>query len=164
MTGPAEKVLHVDVELNLNSETVEHLGPQKPLVVEPATSVRDVFALLRERNSGSCLICRDGELVGIFTERDALRLMSGRARLDVPVETVMTRDPKVLAVGDTIGTAIRRMTEGGYRRLPIVDGRGRPVGLVRVSHLVRYLVEHFPSAVYNLPPSPDAVLQDREGP
>ncbi len=154
----------MDVELNLNSEAVDQLAPHKPLVVEPTATLREVFALLRERNSGSCLICHSGELLGIFTERDALRWMASRGKLDVPIETVMTRQPRVLHSGETVGAAIRQMTEGGYRRLPIVDSQNRPVGMVRVSHIVHYLVEHFPSAVYNLPPSPDPALLEREGP
>jgi hypothetical protein len=55
------------------------------------------------------------------------------------------------------------MDEGGYRHLPVVDEGGRPVGVLSVKRIVHYLVEHFPTTVYNLPPNPGAVPQEREG-
>ena len=55
------------------------------------------------------------------------------------------------------------MAHGGYRRLPIVDDQGRPTGIIKVEGIMHYLVEHFPSTVYNLPPNPSVVQQEREG-
>ena len=58
---------------------------------------------------------------------------------------------------------IRRMEQGGYRHLPVVDEANRPVGILSVRRIVHYLVEHFPSTVYNLPPDPRTFPQEREG-
>jgi hypothetical protein len=55
------------------------------------------------------------------------------------------------------------MEEGGYRHLPVVDESSRVVGILSVKRIVHYLVEHFPNTVYNLPPDPNAVQQQREG-
>jgi hypothetical protein len=55
------------------------------------------------------------------------------------------------------------MSKGGYRRLPIVDEAGKPTGILRVKGILRYLVEHFPAVVYNLPPEPHQTTQQREG-
>jgi CBS domain-containing protein len=55
------------------------------------------------------------------------------------------------------------MEEGGYRHLPVVDERERPVGILSVKRIIRYLVEHFPTTVYNLPPDPQAVPKNPEG-
>lgn len=154
----------MDLELNLTTETIEQLRPRDPLCVEPQTSVRDVFALLQEHARGSVCVCRDGVLLGIFTERDALRLMAQGASLDVAVERAMTPRPVTVRLGDTVATAVRKMSQGGYRRLPVVDESGRPVGKINVSQVLRYLVEHFPKSVYNLPPSPQPAMHDREGP
>jgi CBS domain-containing protein len=55
------------------------------------------------------------------------------------------------------------MVSGGYRHLPVVDEEGRPVGVLSVKQIMHYLVEHFPSTVYNLPPDPRVVPQEREG-
>jgi CBS domain-containing protein len=76
----------------------------------------------------------------------------------------MTRDPVTLQHSDTVGTAIGRMSANGYRRLPIVDAAGRPTGVLDVAGVVHWLVQHFPSAVYNLPPVSNPATQEREGP
>jgi CBS domain-containing protein len=153
----------VDLHASLNGESVEAAYPTEPLTVEPDASVSDVFALLKAHNSGKVLICRQGVLIGIFTERDALKLMAKRADLNVPVERVMVHNPVTIRSGDSVSTAIRKMSDGGYRRLPIVDASGRPLGIAGVTGIVHFLVEHFPSTVYNLPPDPQPMMQQREG-
>ena len=153
----------MDIQLNLQSETVDQASPAEPLSVGPETSVRDVLALLKERQVGSLLICRDGVLEGIFTERDALRLMAQNADLNVAIETVMVSGPVTCRTGTTVAAAIQQMSSGGYRRLPIVDENERPIGVIKTSGIVRYLVEHFPSTVYNLPPVTEPSTQQREG-
>lgn len=153
----------MDIQLNLSTETVTQAHASAPVCVEPHLSVREVLQLLKQHRTGSVLICRDGAVVGIFTERDALRLMASHAVLDTPIESVMTADPKTLRADDTVANAITRMSAGGYRRLPIVDEQGRPQGLVKASGVMRYLVEHFPKTVYNQPPVAQTPTHDREG-
>jgi CBS domain-containing protein len=153
----------MDFELNLHVEKVAAIEPAAPLAVEPGTPVRDIMELLKAQDSGSVMICRDGALVGIFTERDALKLMARGADMNVPIETVMSANPVTIRSADAVGKAIKMMSQGGYRRLPIVDDEGRPQGLLKTSHIVHYLVEHVPEAVYNLPPEPDPVMEQREG-
>jgi CBS domain-containing protein len=153
----------VSFESNLKSEPVEAVYPYPPRIVAPTLSVRKAMDDMKACRSGSVLICRDEILVGIFTERDALKLMANSADLDVPLEEVMTTDPISIHAGATVGEAIGSMARGGYRRLPIVDKEGRPVGTVKISGILRYLVEHAPEAVYNLPPTPRPVTQEREG-
>jgi len=55
------------------------------------------------------------------------------------------------------------MEEGGYRHLPVVDETGRTLGVLSVKRIVHYLVEHFPSTIYNLPPDPSVFPHDAEG-
>lgn len=153
----------VNFQLNLNTETVNHANPASPPCVEPHVTVREVMEAMKAERRGCAMICRDGVLVGIFTERDALRLMAADANLNVPIETVMVRNPVTLAARDTVGRAISKMSLGGYRRLPIVDEAGRPVGVLKVPGILHYLVEHFPNMVYTLPPTPHHAMQQREG-
>ncbi len=153
----------MNFHLHLDTETVNHAYPSEPLSVAPTLSVREVLRLMKEYKRGSVLVCQDGILVGIFTERDALRLMAADEGFDKPVGQVMSREPVSVSISDTVGSAINRMAEGGFRRLPIVDPAGRPVGLLKVSTILHYLVEHFPKFVYNLPPKPHHATQEREG-
>ena len=153
----------MELRLNLESDTVEEMHASAPVCVAVETSVRDVLQLLKDDKTGGALVLEKGKLVGIFTERDALKLMAGGGRLDVPIRDVMITQPVSVKVGDSVASAIRKMSHGGYRRLPMVDGEGRPAGTVKASSILRYLVEHFPQSVYNLPPAPDNVNKDREG-
>ncbi|MCH7725571.1 MAG: CBS domain-containing protein [Planctomycetes bacterium] len=153
----------VDFQLNLNTETVDDAFPADPICVQTQTTIREVFEVLKQENRGCALVCQDDVLVGIFTERDALKLMADQANLNHPIESVMRRDPVTLSASETVGKAISKMSLGGYRRLPIVDDEGRPTGLLKVPGILHYLVEHFPSMVYNLPPAPHHSTQQREG-
>lgn len=153
----------MDFQLNLDSETVEHVSSPNPPCVDVGDSVGAVLQVMKDKQRAAVLVCRDGVLAGIFTERDALKLMLPGADLDAPIETVMTRNPESLAHNDTVGAAISKMARGGYRRIPIVDADGRPQGFVKVRTILHHLVGHFPSIVYNLPPAPHHTTETREG-
>lgn len=154
----------MDIGLNLDRESVRSAGLLEPLCVEPETSLRQVIRLLKDRGRGSLLVCRQGRLAGIITERDILRLLASAADLDVPIQEAMSRQPVSLQPDDTLAEAVARMASHGYRRLPIVDSEQRPLGILKVEAIVHWLVDHFPAAVYNLPPVSKPATREREGP
>lgn len=153
----------MNFQLNLSGETVEQAFPRDPICVEPQTAIREVFRVLKERRRGCVLVCQDERLVGIFTERDALQLMADGGDMDQPIESVMHRDVTTLSRSDFVGDAIVKMSQGGYRRLPIVDQDGKPTGVLTSKTILHFLVEHFPNVVYTLPPEPHHSIQAREG-
>jgi CBS domain-containing protein len=154
----------MDLARNLKIDSVSRLHPTPPRQIEAARPVREAVEAMRRDNVGCLLVCEAGRLVGIFTERDLLRrVLAAGKPLTEPVAAVMTRDPVTVRAKDTISTAARRMEDGGYRHLPVVDETGRPVGVLSVKRIVHYLVEHFPATVYNQPPDPTAVPSEREG-
>jgi CBS domain-containing protein len=153
----------VDFQLSLQSEGVGSAYPDQPLAATANESVGQVLQLLRAQRTGAVLICDGEKLVGILTERDALKLMASGADLTTPVREVMSREPATILSTATVADAIRVMAEGGYRHLPIVDSQGKPTGVVAVYGIVHYLVDHFPETVYNLPPDPKAAPREREG-
>ncbi|MCC7474051.1 MAG: CBS domain-containing protein [Pirellulales bacterium] len=153
----------VDFQLSLESEGVGEAYPDQPLATTADSQVGNVMQLLRTNRSGAILVCEDSKVVGIFTERDALKLMASPIDYTKPVREFMSPEPVMLAARATVGEAIRKMSEGGYRHLPIVDDAGEPKGVLAVHGIVRYLVDHFPETVYNLPPNPKANPRTREG-
>jgi CBS domain-containing protein len=172
------EVGRVEFQLNLDAETVAQAYPREPSCVEPTATVRKVLALMKEKKAGAVLVCdprQDGRLVGVFTERDALRLMAcafagaggngdeHAGGLDTPIERVMTASPTTLASTDTVGRAITMMSAGGYRRIPIADSTGKPQGIVEAAGILHYLAEHFPKVIFTLPPAPHHASQTREG-
>ena len=155
----------MDLQRNLTSETVDRTdpAPAQPVCFETTATVRDVLHGLKAERTGAALICRDGVLAGVFTERDGLNLLADGANLDGSIEEVMIPNPITVSPETTVAEAVKKMSSGGYRRLPIVDSDGRPLGLVKVSGILNYLVQHFPNLVYNLPPQPHHATQEREG-
>ena len=153
----------MNFQLRLDAESVEHAFPSDPLAVDPQTSVREVFLLLKDSHAGHVIVGQTGEIQGIFTERDALKLMAEGADLQPPVADVMSADPVTLGTDDTVGKAITIMSRGGYRRLPIVDETSALRGVLKSSGILHYLVQHFPNTIYTLPPEPNHTTQTREG-
>lgn len=152
----------MEVSLKLALEPVSEAEPIEARCVEPATSLADVLGGL-DAQSGGILVCHEGMLVGIFTERDALRALAERTPLDTPVGTLMTVSPVTARSSTSLAAAVRKMAVGGYRRLPLLDDSGRPCGVVTTAGLVHYLVEHYARTIYNLPPQAGAAAE-REGP
>jgi len=153
----------VDFQLSLESEGVGSAYPDQPLATTADDSVGNVMQLLRAQRTGAVVICEGNKLVGIFTERDALKLMASSADLSTPVRDVMSSPPATIASSATVGEAIKFMAQGGYRHLPIVEKDDKPAGVLAVHGIVHYLVDHFPETVYNLPPDPKAAPREREG-
>jgi CBS domain-containing protein len=154
----------MDLAKNLKIDSVSRLNPTPPLQVAPTKTVAAATALMRAEQVGCLLVCDGERLVGIFTERDLMRrVLAAGKPLTLPVAECMTPNPVVVHPKDPIAAAVRHMETGGYRHLPVVDEAGRPLGVLSVKRIVRYLVEHFPATVYNLPPDPGVVPNEREG-
>jgi len=121
-------------------KTLMRQGKDLP-VARDNRSLREVLAGLRKmrRRSGAvCLVDARGRLTGIFTDADLRRLLeAGREEcLDRPIAQVMTRGPKCVRVGDTAADAIQIINRYFIEELPVVDARGRLVGLVDVQDLL----------------------------
>ncbi len=156
--------MSVMLQDSLSQDQVRDLEIGSQTSVLPGQSIGEAIALMRESRVGCVTVEEDTKLRGVFTERDVLkRVLVDGVALNEPVSTVMTADPDLLKTSDTVAEVIRRMHVGGYRHMPVVDGDGSLVGVVSVKRIVQYLVEHFPEAVYNLPPDPAAIATEREG-
>ncbi|HXG12125.1 MAG TPA: CBS domain-containing protein [Gemmataceae bacterium] len=154
----------MDLAKNLKIDSVSRLPLAPPLQVAAGQPIADAVRLMRQERVGCVLVCDGDRLVGIFTERDLMRRVVAEGKpLTGPVAECMTPDPVTVHPKTSIGAAVRRMEEGGYRHLPVVNEAGRPVNVLSVKHIVHYLVEHFPAAVYNLPPDPGMVPHEPEG-
>jgi CBS domain-containing protein len=99
--------------------------------------VRDVVRVMYENSIGSIVIVDDvGRPIGIFTERDLLRLVAQGASLDSPVDTVMSRDLVVVKGVEGVVRAAMLMSEHRIRHLPVVDDEGKLVGVISVRDVV----------------------------
>ncbi len=102
----------------------------------PSATVQDAARIMAERHIGAVLVAVDGRLQGIFTERDVLArvVAAGLDPNDTALGGVMTPNPDTVAPSDSALEALRRMSERGYRHLPVVD-REQMVGIVSIRDL-----------------------------
>jgi CBS domain-containing protein len=139
----------------LLNDTVRLLAPSEPLRLTAEHSVaRAIQMMVQNRRAAVVIVDEHDKLIGIFTERDVLtRVMgAGRVARDTLLREVMTAEPETLRPDDRICYAINRMHAGGFRSLPLVDEAHRPIGIITVNDVVRWLAEIFPEAVLNLRP------------
>ena len=129
------------------------------------TSIGEAALVMKEHRIGCVLVEVEGKLVGIFTERDILTKLVGTGYdpAKVKVDGVMTRDPETLTPDDPIAFAMRLMSVGGFRHVPLVDADRRPIGILSIKDIVEYLVEHIPSEIFNIPPEPGKHARIPEG-
>jgi CBS domain-containing protein len=104
---------------------------QDPFTLPSDESVQHACRRMCERRVGAVLVTDDkGHLVGIFTGRDAVRTLGhGKNLAGTRLAAVMTPNPDTIAPDRTAIDALRAMSDGGYRHLPIV-ANGRILGIV----------------------------------
>ena len=111
------------------------------VTVEPNASVRTAVLRMLEEQVGSVAVCEGGRLVGIFTERDVLRLAGEATSLDeVRVGDVMTTELTKVAPDTSIVDAAGLMAARRIRHLPVVED-DRLLGLVGIRDVLGALVE-----------------------
>jgi CBS domain-containing protein len=110
----------------------EIIRRQNPAMLPATATVREACSLMRDRRIGAVLVTgSDGGLVGLFTGRDVVGRVVAEA-LDAnatPLAVVMTPKPDTLGPAAGSIEALRRMQDGGFRHMPIVDG-AKIVGIV----------------------------------
>jgi CBS domain-containing protein len=152
------------IEGALLSDTIKLLAPSEPIRLTAQTTVHEAVAkMVAQRRAAVVIVDAGGRLIGIFTERDVLTRVVGQGRdaLRTVLGEVMTREPEALSPDDRICYAVNRMNNAGYRTVPLVDADRRPIGIVTINDVVRWLAEIFPEAVLNLRPG-DAIKRPLE--
>ena len=123
------------------------------VTISPDRTVHDAICKMNAYRIGAVVVTDDtGEIQGIVTERDILRMCGERClHLDDPgtagtecpglVRDIMTTDLVITVPGDTVDYAMGIMTKNRVRHLPVLDD-GRLAGIVSVGDAVNaHLVE-----------------------
>jgi CBS domain-containing protein len=109
--------------------------------VRPDDQVRLAIARMLEENVGSVAVCDAEQIVGIFTERDVLRLAGeGRDFHEIRVGDVMTRRLFCAEPDDDLLAVAQLMQEQRIRHVPVVQG-GNLLGILGIREVLRTLVE-----------------------
>lgn len=120
------------------------LEPRKPVTAAPEASVAEAARLMKKGKVGAILVVKEGKLLGIFTERDALfRVMAAQRdpRL-TRLADVMTPRPKTVSPEESFGYALLMMYENGFRHVPVVE-KGKPIGVLSARHALDPELEEF---------------------
>jgi CBS domain-containing protein len=93
--------------------------------VDADKTVVEAARLMMEHNIGALPVLRNGELVGMFSERDIMNrvVAVGRMPGQTRVSEVMTANPRSVSVDETVENCLFLMREFGFRHLPIVEGK-----------------------------------------
>ncbi len=119
--------------------TVEDVMTHAVISVDRGTAFKDIVEELRMWNvSALPVLARDGQVVGVVSEADLLLKPQGTGTAhDTTAEQLMTRPAVTVTKDATIPTAARLMARGHLKRLPVVDGDGRLVGVVSRGDLLK---------------------------
>ncbi|MGH9842693.1 MAG: CBS domain-containing protein, partial [Blastocatellia bacterium] len=148
----------------LSEVKIRHLPLRSPALVERSASIGETINAMKSKRLGCALVCDQGKLVGLFTERDLLNKVIGeQVSYESPVERMMTANPAKLSLDDSVYAAMRLMKDGDFRNIPLVDDQGTAAGVVTVRDLVSYFAEHFPKEALNLPPDTGQTMRHAEG-
>ena len=109
--------------------------------IDANNTVLEAARFMMEHNIGALPVLRNGELAGIFSERDIMNrvVAVGRMPGTTKVSEVMTPNPKAVSVEETVENGLFLMREFGFRHLPITDGK-QLKGLISLRDLLlRYV-------------------------
>jgi CBS domain-containing protein len=116
---------------------VKHIMIEDVVTAKPNITVKDAVRTMREKHVGSIVITDNNEkCIGIFTERDAIRIIASDVPLDTPIEQVMTTNVATIGEEASLEEARRLIISRGIRHLPVVDSKGELVGLFSVRKLI----------------------------
>ncbi len=126
--------MHVAAILKDKGRAVETVTGNVPL--------SEVVRRLSARRIGAIVVCGSrGEVVGIVSERDIVRMLAehGAGALTRSASEAMTTEVETCREADTIDELMSRMTKGRFRHLPVVEGGGLS-GIVSIGDVVKHRV------------------------
>lgn len=98
--------------------------------------------MMADKDVGALLVVDDGNLVGIFSERDYARkvVLEGKSSRDTLVEDLMTREVYSVTPSDTIDDCMGVMSSAHCRHLPVIEN-GQLAGVVSIGDIVNAVIE-----------------------
>lgn len=114
-------------------------------------TVFDALKVMGEKNIGALPIIEEGELKGIFSERDYARkiVLHNKSSHDTLVKDIMTANVITVSPDDTIDQCMELMSNRRIRHLPVVN-EGKVVGLLSISDLVKVIIERQKETIEHL--------------
>ena len=123
--------------MNTDMLQVKHMMLTNVITASPSMTVKQTIKTLYEKHIG-CVVAIDdkNKCVGIFTERDAIRLVAESVNLDQPLDNVMTKNVITIQEDTSINEVRKIVSEHKLRHLPVVNQKGELTGLLSVRDLL----------------------------
>jgi CBS domain-containing protein len=115
-----------------------------PATVSVLGSVEDAIRTMMDKDVGACaVIDEQGIVAGMFTERDILAkfALSGRDATGTPVRELMSPMVEMATEETTPAEAFKVMLERHYRHLPVVDDKGRVLGILSIRNILEARID-----------------------
>ena len=112
---------------------VRHVMVKKVVTAKEGTALQKAIEILHKKHIGSVVILDDEKkCAGIFTERDAIRVTAQKIPSATPLKKIMTRNVVTIREDASLEEARRLIVARRIRHLPVVDQKGKLVGLFAV--------------------------------
>ena len=130
------------LERQIVKDSIDTLSPKDAVTIESTATVGEALKTLVNKGIGCLLVTKGEQVVGIFTERDALLKINADVdkAVDRPVSEFMTPEPSSLKSTDRIAFALHRMDLGGYRHVPILD-ENLPSKIISIRDILQYMTD-----------------------
>ena len=149
---------------SLHSDSIRHVDLSFYIEVQKGATVAYTIDKMQTSQRKCALVMDQGKLIGIFTAHDiARKVLDQQGVEDKLIDEIMTPEPITLHEDLKILEAIEVMNEKEYRYMPVVDDKEQVLGTLTHYAIIKYMSDHFPTDIYNLPPRPDQFAQERAG-
>lgn len=117
--------------LQMQVKEIMHRGRNNPVVIDKQSVQEALLVMTKTRLGATSVVNRRGRLVGFFTDGDLRRcLQKNGLTLECSIRTVMTPAPVTIHPDQLASEAAELLKRFHCDNLPVVDQRGRPVGVV----------------------------------
>ena len=110
------------------------------LTIDAGATLGEAASAMAERGVGAVVVLEGESIAAILTERDVMKAVAAGRDGSAPVTEWMTRHPDTIEPTDTTDHAASLMIHGGFRHLPVVEGR-TVVGMVSIRDLMKVALD-----------------------
>jgi CBS domain-containing protein len=105
-------------------------------IASPHQTIREAAQMMADIDAGALPVRDNDRLVGMITDRDiAVRAVAAGKGPETPVREVMSTDVKYCFADDEVDEVAHNMADIKLRRLPVLDGRKRLVGIISLADI-----------------------------
>ena len=147
------------------TDNISSIGIKKAILKDEDASLQSVIESMQSSHSSCVLIINNNKITGIFTERDVITKVVAK-NVDLKNEKIcnyMTNNPEILHSDDSIAFALNKMTDGGFRHVPIVNTKSKEIYVISMQDIINSLGDFYFDDIVNLPPEPLRGTSEREG-